>query len=124
MTSPFTWHTRFRATDEERAFVVAEQAECEKAGIVVSLNDVLRHLARRSAIPAAVTREEARDRLLKHWQECDVCENGISIRCIDGLWFKRDWRRLLNAGLTPETPTDGSVDGRNDPLTRSDETQT
>jgi hypothetical protein len=101
------WHTRFRGSAEERALVVSEQAVCAAAGIDVSLNDVMRHLLRRSGISPACGVTEARDRLLQHWAECGTCERNVSIRCIDGLWLKRDWRRLYNAGLTPD-PDAGS----------------
>lgn len=90
-----TYHTRLRATPEERAILERVQESLAAVGVAASLNDVLRHLIRAAEIPIPADAVEARDALLAHQADCAPCKSSKTPRCPDGIFIRREFQRHL-----------------------------
>jgi hypothetical protein len=89
-----TYHTRLRTTEDEKSAVDAVQADAAQAGIAASLNDVIRHLIRRSQVSPPRSEAEARAAIVAHWGTCPDCDARTKPLCLDGLYLQRSYARL------------------------------
>lgn len=87
-----------RMTDEERDLVDQLQASYAAAGVTASLNDVLRHLIRRTEIPLPKTTAEGHAMINAHWATCRDCEAHRPPRCLDGLYLRELNRDRSSSG--------------------------
>jgi hypothetical protein len=81
-------------TQAERSTVEALQAEATEAGLTVSLNDVIRHMIRRSQMSPPRSEPEARAAIVAHWGECPHCDATTKPLCLDGLYLQRSYYRV------------------------------
>jgi hypothetical protein len=93
-----------RMTDDERTTIETVQRLYGHYGVVLSLNDTVRHLVRRAAIVVAHTVEGAREQVAEHIEGCALCTASGKFGCPEGLYLYRNFRRVTraHAGI-PET---------------------
>lgn len=81
-----------RMSDRERAIVYATQNYYAQRGVRLSQNDVIRHLMVTGAMPPILTRDDARDRIVAHWDVCPSCTEDGGPKCAMGVWLRDRWR--------------------------------
>lgn len=87
-----------RMTDAERELIETVQEVYGRHGVVLSLNDTVRHLVRRAGIVVAHTPKESARQLREHCDGCAHCDLAEeSFKCPEGLFFYRTYRRVLRA---------------------------
>jgi hypothetical protein len=86
-----------RTTADERDTIEAIQTDAANNGITASLNDVIRHLVRRSRfeLRPPATEPDARAVIMAHWKVCPDCDPKENPRCLDGLYLQRGYQRVV-----------------------------
>jgi hypothetical protein len=86
-----------RMLANERDTIEAIQTDAANAGITASLNDVIRHLIRRSRfeLRPPATEPDARAVIMAHWKVCPDCDPKENPRCLDGLYLQRGYQRVI-----------------------------
>ncbi|MFJ3812593.1 hypothetical protein ACIPWE_40320 [Streptomyces sp. NPDC090073] len=98
-----TRENTLRTTETERLILEQEQKRFAEFGLTLSLNDVMRALIRRAAIPVPTTKAEAQRIIDQHWDDCSECGPGAGPRCPDGVYI-RDCYTLLRRALRAHEP--------------------
>lgn len=103
-----------RMLADERDTIEAIQSDAADAGIAASLNDVIRHLIRRSRfeLRPPATEPDARAVIMAHWKVCPDCDPKENPRCLDGLYLQRGYQRVLGQEARARTAAARSAAAR------------
>jgi len=89
-----------RMTERERSIVECVQRVHKEAGIPVSLNDALRILIRRGALPLPTDLPTARRAIQTHVTDCPYCTPD-HIGCPDGHAYRAAYHRTVPPPINP-----------------------